>query len=142
MILHLKKFSLVVVGLLFLGSCSKNNSANVIPNVLVDVVININEPSSFELQPIGGWVYVNGGSRGLLVYHANEDEFICYDRHSTYDVNAYCQTNVDSTGFKILDPCSGSVFSIFDGNPIQGPATIGLKSYPTSFDGTYLVIRN
>jgi len=136
------KFALVLMVLPFFSNCSKDNPNNVIPNVYVEVLLNINEPSSFDLQPIGGWLYYNGGSNGLIIYRAGENDFKCFDRHSPYKVDDWCQIIVDPTGFKLVDPCSGSEFSIFDGSVIKTPATIPLKQYPTSFDGTYITIRN
>lgn len=135
-------FGVALLILPMFSNCSKNNPNDVIPNVYVDVTININEPSSFDLQPIGGWIYVAGGSKGLIVYRANIDEFNCYDRHSTYNADQFCRVDVDSNGFKMTDPCSASEFSIYDGSVIQGPANISLKRYPTTFDGTYIYIRN
>jgi hypothetical protein len=136
------KIAILLLALPFFSKCSKNNPNTVIPNVYVEVQLNINEPSSFNLQPIGGWIYYAGGSNGLIIYHANADEFKCYDRHSTYNVDDWCQVNVDSTGFKLIDTCSASEFSIFDGSVIKAPATIPLKQYPTTFDGTFIIIRN
>ncbi len=140
--INLFKLVIILSFFPFFSECSKNNPNTVIPNVFVDVNININEPSSFDLQPIGGWLYINGGSNGLVIYHSNVDEFKCFDRHSTYNVDAWCKVNVDSTGFKLVDPCSGSEFSVLDGSVIKAPATIGLKQYPTTFDGTFITIRN
>ena len=136
------KIALVLFALPFFSKCNKDSPNNVIPNVYVDVQININEPSSFNLQPIGGWIYYNGGSNGLLIYRANTDEFRCYDRHSTYKVSDWCQVQVNSTGFTLVDSCSGSQFSIFDGSVTKAPASIPLKQYPVVFDGTFITIRN
>lgn len=136
------KISLILLALPFFSHCSKNNPNTVIPNVFIDVQLNINEPSSFNLGPIGGWIYINGGSNGLIVYRADLDDFKCFDRHSTYNVSDWCQVRVDSTGFVLEDTCSGSEFSIFDGNVIKGPASIPLKQYPTTFDGTFITISN
>lgn len=136
------KFALVLMVLPFFSNCSNNTPNTVIPNVYVEVLLNINEPSSFDLQPIGGWLYYNGGSNGLIIYRAGSTDFKCFDRHSTYKVDDYCQVSVDSSGFKLVDTCSGSEFSIFDGSVIKAPANIPLKQYPTSFDGTYITIRN
>ncbi|MGB0390710.1 MAG: ubiquinol-cytochrome c reductase iron-sulfur subunit [Salibacteraceae bacterium] len=136
------KLSLVLLALPFFSHCSKNNPNTVIPNVFVDVQININEPSAFDLGPIGGYLYLNGGSNGLIVYRADLNEFKCYDRHSPHNVDDWCQVSVDSTGFVLQDPCSGSEFSIFDGSILKGPSTIPLKQYPTTFDGTYILISN
>lgn len=136
------KIALAVAFIFVFSGCSKNNPNNVIPNAYVDVTLNIYEPSSFELEPIGGWIYHPGGSNGLIIYHANVDDYICYDRHSTYNVSEWCQVEVDSSNFKLIDPCSLSEFSIFDGSVIKAPASIPLKRYPVVFDGTYIVIRN
>lgn len=115
---------------------------SVIPNVYVDVLINVQEPSSFGLQPLGGYLYHVGGSNGLIIYHAEPDRFVCFDRHSTYNPNSWCAVNVDSSGFKLIDTCSMSEFSIFDGGVIKGPATVPLKQYTTTYDGTYIQITN
>jgi hypothetical protein len=123
-------------------SCNNNNANTVIPNIYVDVLINIQEPSSFALQPLGGYLYHPGGSGGLIVYHAEPDKFVCFDRHSTFNPSGFCSVNVDSSGFKLVDTCSTSEFSIFDGSVIKGPATIPLKQYITTFDGTYIQISN
>lgn len=134
--------ALLLLTLPFFSHCSKNSPNTVIPSVPVDVQLNINEPSSFNLGPIGGWLYLNGGSNGLIVYRADLNDFKCFDRHSPYNVNDYCQVYVDSSGFVLLDSCSGSEFSIYDGNVLKGPATIPLKQYPTTFDGTFITITN
>ena len=65
------KLALLLFALPFFSHCSKNNPNTVIPSVYVDVSININEPSSFDLQPIGGFIYMNGGSNGLVIYRAD-----------------------------------------------------------------------
>jgi hypothetical protein len=124
------KLATLLFVLPFFSHCSKNNPNTVIPNVFVDVTLNINEPSSFDLQPIGGFIYMNGGSNGLVVYRADLDNFKCYDRHATFNVDDWCQVNVDSTRFKLIDTCSTSEFAIFDGTVLKGPATIPLKQYP------------
>ena len=140
--INIFKIALALIALPFFSHCSKENPNNVIPNVYVEVLLNINEPSSFDLQPIGGWIYHVGGSNGLVIYRAGATDFKCFDRHSTYQVDDWCQVNVDSAGFKLVDTCSGSEFSIFDGSVVKAPANIPLKQYPTSFDGTYITIRN
>lgn len=140
--LHIITLSISLLFLTLFSNCTTDNSLNVIPNVSVDATLNINEPSSFNLQPIGGWVYYNGGSNGLIVYHVNQDEFRCFDRHSTYNVDNWCQVKVDSSGFTLVDTCSLSEFSIFDGSVTKGPATIPLKQYTTTYDGTFIYIRN
>jgi len=121
-------------------SCRKNRS--VIPYVAVDKEINITLPGNFNLAVIGGWMYISGGSKGILVYRRQQDEFVAYDRHCPYNVDAGCVVEVDSSNIEIIDPCSGSKFSLYDGSATIGPATLPLKQYATSFDGTNVRIYN
>lgn len=123
---------------LFLSSCKEKNYP--IPNVPVNVNINLDLPSYTPLNSAGGFVYVNGGSRGLVVYR-NFDEFIALDRHSTYNSDKECaivSVNPANT-FELIDSCSESVFSIISGVVIKGPAQFGLKRYNAYWDGAYTV---
>lgn len=115
-----------------------------IPNVPLDIYININEPRYANLQAIGGWEYLTGGSKGLIVYRRSNDTFLAYDRHCTYRPSENCgRAAVDSSNIKIhCRACSGSEYSIQDGSVLKGPATQPLKRYGTSFDGDILHIYN
>ncbi len=95
-------------------SCKDNDYP--IPDVPVNVSINLDLPSYIPLNAPGGYVYVNGGSRGLIIYR-NFDEFVAMDRHSTFNSDDPCavvEVNPDNA-FELIDTCSGSVFSIMNG---------------------------
>jgi hypothetical protein len=126
------------LGLLFLVSCNEEDYP--IPNVPVNVMINLDLPSYNVLNAPGGFVYVNGGSRGIVVYR-NFDQFVALDRHSTFNSQDPCaivQVNPDNN-FELIDTCSGSIFSIMSGVVTKGPAKFGLKQYNTTWDGAYTV---
>ena len=98
---------------------------------------------TFPLLAVGGWVYITGGSRGIIVYRFSPDEFLAFDRHCTFQVEDGCRTDVDNTNITAVDSdCCGSKFLIVDGAPIDGPANIGLQHYNTQFDGNTLLITN
>jgi Rieske Fe-S protein len=123
---------------LFLLSCKEKNYP--IPNVPVNMNINLDLPSYNALNAPGGIAYVNGGSRGIIVYR-NFDDFVALDRHSTYEWEKECAV-VDinpSNTFELLDTCSGSIYSILSGVVINGPAQFGLKRYNTYWDGAFTV---
>ncbi len=134
-------FPFLVLISIFLYSCDKDEKGK-IPEVDVDIYININKPSYSDLQTTGGWVYVTGGSKGIIVYRRSSNEFMAYDRHCTYRPEKNCgRAQVDSSDIKIhCRPCSGSEYSIMDGSVVKGPATQPLKRYGTSFDGDVLHI--
>jgi nitrite reductase/ring-hydroxylating ferredoxin subunit len=124
-------------------SCDKEEEGD-IPDVPVDIYINVNKPSYSDLQTTGGWVYLTGGSKGIIVYRRSSREFMAYDRHCTYRPNKNCgRAQVDSSNIKIhCRPCSGSEYSIMDGSVLKGPASRPLKQYGTRFDGDVLHIYN
>ncbi len=122
-----------IVSLLLSASCNKNN--NNVPYVPVDLYINVSLPSYSNLNIIGGWIYVSGGSKGLIIYRQTTETFMVYDRHCTYNVNDPCgKAVVDSTNISVSCDCDGSQYQIFDGAVINGPATLPLHQYQTSFD--------
>jgi len=115
------------------NGCNKNNQ--IVPYVYVDLYVNISLPSYSSLNAIGGWVYVSGGSKGIIVYRQTADQFSAYDRHCTYNGDNSCgPASVDSTNSYVNCSCDGSQYQLYDGLVIQGPATYSLKTYQTSFD--------
>ncbi|MCB0477291.1 MAG: hypothetical protein KDC84_03955 [Crocinitomicaceae bacterium] len=130
--------------LLFTSACQKLGN-HPVPNVPVSVQINIMLPSYSNLQSVGGYAYVNGGVKGLIVYRSTYDQFVCYDRMSTADGGDQCfPLEVDPDNFLFLnDSCSDAVYSLLDGSVVSGSAVYPLKAYQTNFDGfSILYITN
>ena len=130
---------------LSVNGCKKQQtSTGSVPVVTVDINLYINNPSYINLSATGGWQYITGGVRGILVYRSSSSEFKAYDRNCTYQPSNPCSTvKVDNSNIIIRDSsCCSSAFSIADGSVIQGPAVSSLKAYNTSFDGNILHIYN
>lgn len=126
---------LSIIVLLF-SSCKKN-SQNPVPSYAFDFNINLTLPSYSNLLGVSGWAYVNGGSKGIIVYRRGIDEFIAFDRHSPADENGDCDTPLypDSDNYlQLNDDCNGATFSLYDGSPISG-SDYGLRMYQTSWNG-------
>ncbi len=127
--------------MLFYG-CRKGDNTGV-PIVAVDIYIYTANPSFINLNAVGGWVYITGGVRGIIVYHKSASEYVAYDRNCTYNSNDPCAiVYVDSSNIIATDTCCHSQFSIYDGTVLQAPAGVPLKAYNTSYDGTTLHIYN
>ena len=137
-VLHLP----LLLALSFLPMSSCQDTPGVIPYVDVQVDLNLSLPAYNVLNFPGNWLYISGGSRGLIVYRYTLDEFVILDRHATYDVDAGCQCTVSQDGYTIEDPCSTSQWYIFDGSVIQGPTTAPLERYTTTWIPPVLSIRN
>jgi nitrite reductase/ring-hydroxylating ferredoxin subunit len=138
----MKRLLIIFIFISLLYNCKKEND-NYVPVVTVDLYLHINLPSYINLQSVGGWVYVSGGVRGILVYRKTTTEFMAYDRNCTYQSSDPCATvYVDNTNIIATDTCCHSKFSIVDGSVLQAPAGIPLKRYNTTFDGSVVHVYN
>ena len=132
-------FFFLILFSLFIG-CKKKQSQNQnpIPSIPFDITINIDLPSYSSLIGVGGWTFVNGGSKGIIVYRKSTDQFIAFDRQSPKDPENKCPKPLtpDSLNFlQLVDVCSGAKFSLYDGSPISG-SEYGLRQYQTNWNGT------
>jgi Rieske Fe-S protein len=148
MIPILKKnfLSLLLVAFLLLSGVSscKKEKAQGVPLVAVDIRLYSTDPSFVPLNPVGGWAYVAGGNRGILVYRSSQTDFVAFDRTCTYnpaDDNELIKVDANNNVIAVDAHC-GSKFFIANGSVSQGPATLPLKAYQTSYDGTMLHIFN
>lgn len=132
---------LIVPALLLHSGCKRENVA--VPLTEVDINLNLNLPEYNDLMVTGGWLYLTGGSEGIIVYRKSPEEFTAMDRHCTYQAESICRVTVDESGIIARDTtCCHSAFLLLDGSVTEGPATFGLKLYHTTFNGTTLHIFN
>lgn len=134
----MKKILCGVMLILFSFSCKKDDT-NEIPYVPVDFVVNIS--SAPALNTPGNWVFVSGGSKGIVIYRRSLEEFIAMERHCPYQPanGNYVSADTSNTNF-LRDPECGSKFNIINGGTVEnGPATHPLKRYNATFDGVNTV---
>ncbi len=127
-------FTAVLFSMSF-SSCNKNK-LHPVPNIPFDIDINIALPTYSDLTNVGGYAFVNGGSKGIIVYRRNVYEFVAFDLHSPAN-DGECDSalvNDDENFLQLKDLCSGARFSLIDGSPISG-SDFGLRAYVTAFDG-------
>ena len=130
------RFILMLITLFIFSGCRKN-SRNPVPSIPFDITINLSLPTYSSLIGVSGWAYVNGGSRGIIVYRRGIDEFIAFDRHSPADPEGTCEFPLfpDHDNFlQLNDTCTNARFSLYDGSPISG-SEYGLRQYQTAWDG-------
>jgi nitrite reductase/ring-hydroxylating ferredoxin subunit len=111
--------------------------------VAVNITLYINDPQNVSLTTIGGWLYVNGGNRGIVVHRISQNQFVAFDRTCPYRPDETAsQVSVDSSNVILEDRSCGSKFLLSDGSAIQTPALVPLKAYTTAFDGNAIRIVN
>ena len=111
-------FPVLLAALLMNSRCKKDNDS--IPNVSVDLTIYLSQPSSVKLNAVGGWIYTDGGVRGIIVYRRSNDEFAAYERDCPFDPNAAsARVEVDSSNIIAVDRNCGSKFNLLDNSIIN-----------------------
>jgi len=134
--------TLLIIAILFV-QCKKDKENNNVPLVEVNFTIAVDDPAYINLKTIGGWEYLSGGSRGIIVYRTSQTEFKAYDRHCTFQPSETCAlVSVDPNNLTATDDCCGSSFLLTDGTVSKPPASVPLKEYNTFFDGIQLRVTN
>ena len=138
------KVTMILIGFILVTinqGCKKDSDE--IPNVYVNFYININSTQYSELNNVGGFAYITGGVRGILIYRRSVDEFLAFERNCPYQPSNSCAiVQVDNSRVIAVDSCCGSKFLLLDGSVINGPATRQLKQYYAGFDGVTLHVSN
>lgn len=134
------KLLFLLLSVFMFTSCGNEHERDQIPYVYVNFEIY---PNTIDYIPIGGYAYVSGGYKGIIIYHYLADEFKAYERACPYDpLEDNSRVFVDNSGLIAVDTVCGSQFLLTDGSPIKGPANIGLKQYRTRYDGYKLQVMN
>lgn len=124
-----------VVLLAFSISACEEDGYN-FPYEYVNFQINLNDPSYFNLNAVGNYVYVYGGVQGIIIYRKSLNEFTAFDRACPYDYElSNARVFVDESGVTVIDTVCGSQFSLMlDGQVLEGPSQMPLKQYSTSYN--------
>lgn len=98
-------------------SCEKNDSNDILPKLAVNITIDLNLPQYLDLQIPSGWVYINGGLKGILIQNtgSGSSPYKAYDRACP---NNDCTLPMTFDGsLKLTCSCDSSEYSIIDGSP-------------------------
>ena len=127
---------LFIFSLLNVSSCSsREETVSCFPSNPINVVLNLNLPAYFNLQTVGGWIYVNeqqSGTRGLIIVKTTNG-FKVYDRNPPHICPDSNTTLIVENGIKILCPKDGAEWILLTGEPLKISGTAP-KTYPYSYD--------
>jgi hypothetical protein len=126
--------------ILWFSGCGKEEQPD-IPYVYVNEILY---PNSMDYIPVSGYLYVEAGYRGIVVYRQNLEEFSVFERCCPYDPeNPHARIIVNPDNLTATDTCCHSTYELFYGNPTgNGPSSFSLLKYQYSFDGERLYISN
>lgn len=130
--------------LLGLGTCQPQGDQG-IPYVRVYREVFLN---SIEAQPLNRFPYyitINGGYRGIIIYRTSQsgNNYLAFERACTNNPGNSCEViKPDQAALFMVDSCCGSRFR-WDGNVVNGPASLPLRQYLVSFvQPNRLIISN
>lgn len=127
---------ILIFNLLNFSACSeREETVNCFPNVPINVVLNLNLPSYYPLQNVGGWIYVDeqsSGTRGLIVVRTTNG-FKVYDRNAPHLCPDNNTTLEVENNIKIMCPQDGAEWILITGEPTK-IAKIAPKTYRCNFD--------
>ena len=152
------RFFLVIIPILLLAGSCRKSKLDVIPEVLVDFYLDLNDPSFFDLNAVGNNIVVNSSTNnlgiyaagfdgnGIIVYRAQLDEFIALDRTCPYDYaldGTSVAVDIGSGELFARCPACESEYALPSfGTPSSGPSKYPLKVYRTTFDGRFVHVFN
>ena len=130
------------VSALSLISCDSENFTSTVPHVFVNEQIPLQSAQYKELWNVGGFVTLDAGYKGIIVYRESSSSYRAFERACSYDTKADCAiVDIDDSELFLIDKCCKSTFN-FGGIPTGGPATAPLLEYQTVVDGDFLKIVN
>src|SRR5688500_12760092 len=84
---QLQQYFLLLVILIFpaTNGCAPELSDDPIPyQGFPAFTINLNLPQYQGVSTDGGWTYIDGGVRGIILYRQNTSTYIAYERNCSY----------------------------------------------------------
>lgn len=138
----------IVLTGIFLGvasACQKDDRPY-FPTVSFEEYVYLNNPSSFPLSAPGGFVYADGGYRGLIVFrrtggHTAHD-YAAFDRGCPEHYEDDCgYLDVTQGELYAICRCDGEKYLLMDGAPAEG-ASLPLRNYSLSLNGNVIRIKN
>ena len=137
-----RKFSLTLFAFILIFSAlnitackEREETVNCFPRVPINVTLNLSLPAYFNLQSVGGWIYVNqqeSGTRGLIIVKTSTG-FNVYDRNAPHICPGNDTTLNVENNIKIVCPADGAEWILLTGQPTK-ISPIATKTYRYNFD--------
>jgi len=136
------KKNIIILLLVSLFACNSSDDGNtLLPNVPVNVTLNLNLPAYQDLLINNGSAFVPGhGIKGIIVFRLSETNFFAWDAACPHISPSGCSTMVIN-GVKMVCNCDNTEFSILDGSPLSG-TQFSARQYRAVKTGNTVTITN
>lgn len=132
---------MAILTLFMLPSCGREEVCKVSIGA-TNFSIEPNSAYYSSLNNVGGYLYLTGGHRGVVVVRTAYDQFLAYDRTCPHDNSSAVEVSDDWGSALLQCPTCHSRFVVeSDGMPIEGSATsCPLYQYSTTYTGGLLYV--
>ena len=139
----MKRIFYLAAILICFNACGDDDEETLLPDVPVDVTINLNLPQYVDLQTPTGWAYTAGGNKGIVI----QNQGVGTPPYKAFDLacpNNDCTGAMEFDGsLKMTCPCDMAIYSIIDGAPQTPNGKYLAKEYKvTQVDASTLHITN
>ncbi|PQJ79670.1 phosphoribosylaminoimidazole carboxylase [Polaribacter porphyrae] len=126
---------------ILLFSCSSNeNLANCIRTLPLNLNTDLNNPQLINAQTPGGHADINGGTKGILLFNKNGNDFVAFDKLCP---NNDCDNAMIFENRLLKCTCDESTYSVdFGGAPQTDNAQCPAIQYQVFRNGTAIRITN
>ena len=137
----MKKIIAIIVLLSFISCGSTDDGNSILPNVPVNVTLNLNLPLYQNLQFNNNSVFVeNHGIKGIIVFRFSENNILAWDAACPHISPSQCST-MSIVGVKMVCACDDTEFNILNGSPLSG-TQYNAKQYKAVKNGNSITITN
>lgn len=137
----MKKLLLIALITTFFSCGSSDDGNTILPNVPVNVTLNLNLPAYQDLLINNGSVFVSGhGIKGIIVFRFSANNILAWEAACPHISPNQCSTMVIN-GVKMVCGCDDSEFSILDGAPLSG-TPFPARQYRAVRAGNTITITN
>lgn len=114
-----------------------------LPQISFNQTIYLSNPSSYNLQFVGGWILHEGGLKGIVVYRKKfdqlYDDFVSYERACPQHYPDQCGQLIVVDDIYLQCSCDNThQYLLIDGQPLDG-SQYAIRTYNTQFDGNNLI---
>lgn len=140
----MKKIFFSILTIFILIGCTTNTANNdILPVVQVNQNVDLSLPQFVNLQVPGGWAYVNGGLKGIIIYNINGTQFKAFERAAPHIQISDCSQMIVENNIRMKCPCDDSEFNILNGAPLTNGISHNAREYFVSnLNGVVLRITN
>mgnify|MGYP001318398985 CR=1 FL=1 len=134
----MKKLAYPLIISILILSCDNRN--DFIENVYINESIDLNLPAYNELIATGGAIFIEGGVKGIIIYHGVGDHYKIYDRNCSYNPSLAC-SSIDTvySGIAYCGCCTSAFLINNTGEPLNAPALLPLKEYSWSLNANNIL---